>query len=94
MALRKPKKTKISKPNTSELPRSLQRNYLLDIVEISSEAPNGLSDECLAALADVAYMDRAAIKKYYDLRRERHNNMTKTLPAFPQANYEGIEPEF
>ena len=89
-----PRTKKLPSPSTSGLPRVLDRQCLLDLIEALAELPEGISEKCLAALADQAFKDREKVNAYYEARRARALNATRKMEPFPIPDYRDIEPDF
>jgi hypothetical protein len=88
------KKKKSPPPSQSGLPRVLDRGKLIEIVQKMAESPGAISDDCLEALADVAFQPREAVKAYFDRCWKRAGNVSGHLPPSPLPDFSNIEPEF
>jgi hypothetical protein len=84
------KKEKLSRSKA----KILDRECLLNIIEALAESFGGVSDGCLASLADIALKDRNKIIAYYTRRRTRVNDMTAHMEPMPSPDYRGVEPDF
>ena len=79
-------------------PRILDRNQLVEIIQIVAQSPVNMPDPSLDALADAAYKPRELVNAYYkkcfDRMGQIYENAKAQMPLIPEPNFDDIDPGF